>query len=52
MIQSVLSKNFDLGFDINYLPNHRTYFGYILRIISNGDHNIDLITTKSHIRLK
>jgi Kelch motif len=43
------SKNFELGFDINYLPNHRTYFGYILRIISNGDHNIDLIYhQKSH----
>lgn len=43
------SKNFDLGFDINYLPNHQTYFGYILRIISNGDHNIDLIYhQKSH----
>src|SRR5450432_4857699 len=37
------SKNFELGFDINYLPNHKTYFGYVLRIISNGDHNIDLI---------
>src|SRR5450631_4312551 len=37
------SKNFEIGFDINYLPNHRTYFGYILRIISNGEHNIDLI---------
>ncbi len=43
------TRNFDLGFDINYLPNHRTYFGYILRIISNGDHNIDLIYhQKSH----
>ncbi len=43
------SKNFELGFDINYLPNHRTYFGYVLRIISNGDHNIDLIYhQKSH----
>jgi two-component SAPR family response regulator len=44
------SKNFELGFDINYLPNHRTYFGYILRIISNGDQNIDLIYhQKSHL---
>ncbi|HEY2348836.1 MAG TPA: kelch repeat-containing protein, partial [Puia sp.] len=43
------TKNFDLGFDINYLPNHKTYFGYILRIISNEDHNIDLIYhQKSH----
>ena len=43
------SKNFELSFDINYLPKHVTYFGYILRIISNGDHNIDLIYhQKSH----
>ncbi|HEY2648626.1 MAG TPA: kelch repeat-containing protein [Puia sp.] len=43
------TKSFDLGFDINYLPNHKTYFGYILRIISNEDHNIDLIYhQKSH----
>ena len=43
------SKNFELRFDINYLPKHITYFGYILRIISNGDHNIDLIYhQKSH----
>jgi len=43
------SKNFELGFDINYLPNHLTYFGYILRIISNGNNNIDLIYhQKSH----
>jgi two-component SAPR family response regulator len=44
------SKNFELGFDINYLPNHLTYFGYILRIISNGNNNIDLIYhQKSHL---
>ena len=37
------SKGFQLSFDINFLPNRHTYFGYVLRIISNGDHNIDLI---------
>jgi two-component SAPR family response regulator len=37
------SKNFELGFDINFLPGRKTYFGYILRIISNGEHNVDLI---------
>ncbi|HEY8733979.1 MAG TPA: hypothetical protein VIL90_05395, partial [Puia sp.] len=37
------TRNFELGFDINYLPRRRTYFGYIVRIISNGDHNIDLM---------
>jgi len=43
------TKNFDIGFDINYLSKHKTYFGYILRIISNEDHNIDLIYhQKSH----
>jgi two-component SAPR family response regulator len=37
------SKNLDLGFDINFIPNHETYFGYVLRIINGDDLNIDLI---------
>ncbi|MDP9042127.1 MAG: galactose oxidase [Bacteroidota bacterium] len=37
------SKNFDLGFDINFLPDHETYFGYVMRIINGNDQNIDLI---------
>ena len=37
------SRNLDLGFDINFIPNHETYFGYVLRIINGKDLNIDLI---------
>ncbi|HXB34363.1 MAG TPA: hypothetical protein VNV35_13115 [Puia sp.] len=41
------SKDFELSFDINFLPLHEIYFGYIFRIIAVGkdgnDQNIDLI---------
>lgn len=37
------AKNFELGFDINFIPNHAIYFGYVVRIISNDNQNIDLI---------
>jgi hypothetical protein len=41
------TKNFDLAFDINFLPRHEIYFGYVFRIIALGnagnDQNIDLI---------
>src|SRR5580704_650405 len=40
-------KDFDLSFDINFLPRHEIYFGYIFRIIAVGnggnDQNVDLI---------
>jgi len=37
------TKNFELRFDINFIPNNKTYFGYVVRIISNSNQNIDLI---------
>jgi hypothetical protein len=41
------SSDFELSFDINFLPRHEIYFGYIFRIIAVGkdgnDQNIDLI---------
>jgi len=37
-----LAKNFEVGFDMRLIPNQKGYFGYVLRIISNGN-NIDLI---------
>jgi len=40
-------KDFELSFDVNFLPRHEIYFGYIFRIIAVGnggnDQNIDLI---------
>src|SRR5580692_1965363 len=38
-----LAKKFELGFDINFIPGHQIYFGYVVRIISNDNQNIDLI---------
>ena len=40
------AKNFELGFDINFLPGHQIYFGYVLRIVSTDNQNIDLILTR------
>jgi two-component SAPR family response regulator len=35
--------NFEVSFDISFPPNHRDYFGYILRIINDEGQSIDLI---------
>ena len=41
------SNSFNLSFDINFLPHHAIYFGYVFRIIAVGtngsEQNIDLI---------
>ncbi|HZE84952.1 MAG TPA: hypothetical protein VE035_11635 [Puia sp.] len=37
------SKNFELGFDIRLIPDYKTYFGFVLRIVNNDEENIDLI---------
>ena len=41
------ARDFELSFDISFLPRHEIYFGYIFRIIAVGkdgnDQNIDLI---------
>jgi len=36
------SKNFELGFDISFIPGREIYFGYVVRIITSNQ-NIDLI---------
>jgi len=45
---SVLQKISSCSFDINFLPRHEIYFGYVVRIIALGNNagspqNIDLI---------
>src|SRR5882757_7248225 len=35
--------NVELTFDIRFLPNHNAYFGFVLRIVSAENQNIDLI---------
>ena len=38
-----LAKNFELSFEFSFLRNYATYFGYVLRVVSNKNENIDLI---------
>lgn len=40
------SKDVKLSFDINFIPGHEIYFGYVLRIINDGE-NIDIIYDQS-----
>lgn len=36
-------KEFDLSFDIRFIPGRSIYFGYVVRLISSDNQNIDLI---------
>lgn len=38
-----LNRDFELLFDISFIPGHSEYFGYVFRIIENDQRNIDLI---------
>jgi len=35
--------NFDISFDLSFIPNRSIYFGYIIRIIEDDKRNIDLV---------
>lgn len=37
------SNQLDLAFDLNFLDDHITYFGYIFRLINDKGQNIDLL---------
>ncbi len=37
------NKDFEISFELAFLPNRTDYFGYIMRIIENDENNIDLI---------
>lgn len=37
------ADNLDISFDLSFIPNQQTYFGYIFRLVSDGHQNIDLI---------
>lgn len=50
------SKNFELSFDLTFLPKRDDYFGYILRFVVDDHENIDLIydkasSEKNHFKL-
>src|SRR5260221_13469507 len=38
-----LKKNFDLSFELSFIPGRSIYFGYIFRMINNSGQNIDLL---------
>jgi len=38
-----LKKNFDLTFDLAFIPRRPAYFGYIFRLINKSGQNIDLL---------
>ncbi|MCW3082516.1 hypothetical protein [Segetibacter sp.] len=38
-----LSADTEISFDFNFSPNYETYFGYIIRLITNDNRNIDIV---------
>jgi hypothetical protein len=38
-----LENDGEISFDMNFRPGHEIYFGYIVRIISSGNQNIDIV---------
>ncbi|NLR77191.1 galactose oxidase [Chitinophaga eiseniae] len=38
-----IKKNTSLSFNLNFLPYKETYFGYVVRIITDSHQNIDLV---------
>jgi DNA-binding SARP family transcriptional activator len=40
-----LNPDFDISFDLTFVPNCKVYFGYIVRIIEDDKRNIDLVYT-------
>lgn len=47
--------DFELSFELSFLPSKKIYFGYIFRIIENDKQNIDLVydnsTEQAHFKL-
>src|SRR6218665_2680474 len=39
--------NFEVSFEIAFLPGKKTYFGYIVRLIENDKKNIDILYDNS-----
>ncbi len=44
-----LDGDFELSFELSFLRNKKTYFGYIVRVIGNDKQNIDLIYDNSSV---
>ena len=43
-------QDFEISFELSFLPGYADYFGYILRLIRNDRQNIDLIYDKVPVR--
>ncbi|HTI07264.1 MAG TPA: hypothetical protein VL832_01875 [Puia sp.] len=43
-------QDFEISFELSFLPGNTDYFGYILRLIRNDRQNIDLIYDKVPVR--
>ncbi len=41
--QICFREDFELSFDLSFMPNRTDYFGYVVRIIGNDQTNIDLL---------
>ena len=44
-----LNDDFELSFELSFLRNKKTYFGYIVRVIGDDQQNIDLIYDNSSV---
>ncbi|MGG7661584.1 galactose oxidase [Dyadobacter sp. BHUBP1] len=44
-----LDDDFELAFELSFLRNKKTYFGYIVRVIGDDQQNIDLIYDNSSV---
>ncbi len=42
-----LRESIELSFDLSFIPNHSDYFGYVVRLIGDGNKNIDLLYDRS-----
>ncbi|GAB3318619.1 hypothetical protein GCM10027299_10340 [Larkinella ripae] len=42
----------DLSFDLSLVPNYKTYFGYIFRIVQDEKHNLDLLYDQKSLCFK
>lgn len=40
-------ESIELSFDLSFIPNHADYFGYVVRMIGDGNKNIDLLYDRS-----
>lgn len=45
-----LDGDFELSFELSFLRNKKTYFGYIVRVIGDDQQNIDLIYDNSSVK--